>query len=173
MYSIEVGQVFPPVVDKGEGVYFDISGSTCTLIYNFNSPTQEEIDAVRANQPFEIRFLQRGNALWILSKCGSLDWTDTAYNPHLSKEVALEHPTEKTLGLLLTFIMTDARTGIVKALRGIGLGNRFSNRFIDAVNELTENPFNAEEYNASLVLMQMRYQSRDLAKLARDYYKIS
>ena len=69
--------------------------------------------------------------------------------------------------------MTDARTGIVKALRGIGLGNRFSNRFIDAVNELTENPFNAEEYNASLVLMQMRYQSRDLAKLARDYYKIS
>lgn len=171
MIKLEVGSVLQAMQGKNEGVYFEADGAGYSLIYNFMSPTEKEIEATKAGQPFEIRFLAIRSALWILSKCGTLNWTDAPFTPHLSRHAAeLVRPQNEDEGTMLTLIMTDARDATIKSIRVIGLGHRFSVRLYDAIRELAELPFTPENYNLELALTRM-HPTNELVSMARNYYK--
>ena len=86
----EVGKPYLPALGLGEGVRFGIDGSGCFLMYEFNRPTDAEVSATKSGQPFEIKFVTVNGIIWILSKCGTLRWTDAPYNPRLSSSLQSE-----------------------------------------------------------------------------------
>lgn len=172
MTIIDVGSVLPAMVGKSEGVYFEADGNGYTLIYNFASPTKDEIDSVKKESPFEIRFMVKGCILWIFTKCGSLNWTDASYTPHLSSDVAdLQKPSNENDGTMLTLIMTDANNAVVKSSRVIGLGNKFSISLFDEIKELAKRPFDSLEYQRDLA-QTMALPTKDLVRMTKDYWKL-
>ena len=81
--AIEVGKTFLPALGMGEGIKFGIDSGGATLMYMFDSPTRQEIRATKSGKRFEIRFITIDGIIWILSKCGNLNWVDAPYNPRL------------------------------------------------------------------------------------------
>lgn len=169
---LEVGKPYMPIVGRPEGVFFDLDEAGYTLIYNFDKPTQAEISAVSSDQPFEIRYLVLNETIWVLSKCGSLNWTDAPFNPNLSLNYAA--PLEPTLGkgTALTLIMTNAADGIVQHIRLIGLGTDFSTALRQEVIRLRNAKFNRASYDAGLSSVYAKYSTKALARMADHYFKV-
>lgn len=172
MSILQVGQPYAPITGRPEGVIFDIDDAGAKLIYNFAAPTSKEISAMTAGNPFEIRFTELDGIIWILSKCGSLEWTDAPYDPHLSANLTRLRRPEPGQGLALTLMMTDANTTEIKSLRMIGLGEKFTDRLMDAVERVQALPFSVEAYSASLRGTMAKYTTKKLVSLAGDYYKL-
>ena len=79
-----VGGKCPVLEGAGEGVFVGIDRSGITLFYNFLRPTLEEIEQVKSNHSFEIWIPSIKNAIYFLTKCGNLSWTDASYSPFLN-----------------------------------------------------------------------------------------
>ena len=47
LYALEVGSPYFPVVNRGEGVFFDIRDKHVELIYNMVKPTPKELAEVK------------------------------------------------------------------------------------------------------------------------------
>ena len=171
MTQLEVGKPFPVMAGRGEGVIFNIDDAGAMLIYNFRRPTEKEIAAVKQDQPFEIRFLELDGIIWILSKCGSLEWTDAPYNPRTSQLGNLPSFGENQ-GLGLTLMMTDANTAIIKSLRMIGLGTKFSKALIEATANQRAMPMDDYEVAASINNTMNRYSTSQLCQMAQYYFKL-
>ncbi len=171
MTQLEVGKPFPVMAGRGEGVIFTIDDSGAMLIYNFRRPTEKEIAAVKQDQPFEIRFLELDGIIWILSKCGSLEWTDAPYNPRASSLSVLPSFGESQ-GLGLMLLMTDASTAIIKSLRMIGLGTKFSKALIETTAKLRATPMDDYEVAASINNTMNRYSTSQLCQMAQYYFKL-
>ncbi len=168
----QVGEKYAPITGRPEGVIFDIDDAGAILIYNFAAPTQKEIDATKAGNRFEIRFIEMGGIIWILSKCGSLEWTDSPYDPHLSVNLTELRRPDPGQGLSLTLMMTDANTTEIKSLRLIGLGEKFSNRLIDTVERVRAKPFDFHIHSLAISAVMAVYDTRKLVDLAGDYCKL-
>lgn len=174
MYNFKVGGHFSPTADKGEGAYFETDGNGLTLVYNFIRPTEKEIAAVSACSYFQVRYLEMGGVLWILSKAGGLKWIDAPYSPHLSLDVVkLQRPTVPNEGLLLMLIMTDAEANTIKHLRAMGLGHRFSCDLYDQIQELHARPFDSSVYDNNVKDICARYSTDDLVKMSSKYCKVT
>jgi len=172
MSILQVGQPYAPITGRPEGVIFDIDDTGAKLIYNFRAPTDQEVAAMGAGNPFEIRFVELDGILWILSRCGSLSWTDAPYEPHLSANLTELRRPEEGQGLGLTLMMTDADTTVIRSLRLIGLGTKFSLALIDAAERLQVQPFSVQAYSASLRGTMARYTTRQLVSMAGDYFRL-
>ena len=163
MVASEVGKKSP--VTMTEGVRFDLSSAGATLIYAFDAPTTDEVAQVRSGNGFEIRFAEINDILWVTTKCGNLEWTDAPYNPRLSS--GLPDPDfADGEGIALTFVLIDSATGIVKAVRLIGLGNRFSHYLTEKALELREKTMTMTDAVRSINQTMNMYDSRQLASLA-------
>lgn len=167
-YSVfKVGQVYAPAVGKGEGVKFTLSSGGAMLLYAFDNPTSEEVAQMKSGKDFEIRYTEMNGILWITSKCGNLEWTDAPYNPRLSSGLPGSDFDEGE-GLALTLVMIDARTGIVKSTRLIGLGTSFSHYLCEKAMEIREQPMTIAEAGRSIEFTMMRCDSEYLANLAHS-----
>lgn len=83
------------------------------------------------------------------------------FNPRLSKHlIKLDSPLQGQ-GYLLTVFFIDSETGIVKAMRGIGLETEFSqalqNKILEAGAEDVE-----DDYNQKLNAIYQKMTTRDL-----------
>lgn len=172
MSILQIGQVYQPVAGRPEGVIFDIDDAGAKLIYHLSRPTAQELASVKAGQKFEIRFVELDGLLWILSKCGTMSWTDAPYDPHLSLTLTEIPALEPDKGLALTLMMTDADTAEIRHLRMIGLGHKFSAALLDRAAALRAQPFSLEAYQASLRGTMARYTTKQLVDLAGDYFKL-
>ena len=101
-----------------------------------------------------------------------LEVMDAYFAPQLAPNVSvLIRPQEGgTEGSALTSILVDRRSGIVKALRVIGLGNRFSCDLYDTIQEQLQRPFSTGDYFGKIDQIQMTYSSDqlDLRKSGHD-----
>ncbi len=170
--NLAVGETFLPLYGKPEGIYIDVDPSGILLMYNFTHPTQSEIDQMGAEKPFEIRYVRIQDALYILTKCGSLNWTDAPYNPHLSRQPELQPITDDVGGYALTFLMVDAATNIIKSVRLIGLGNAFSKALKNEIDNLLGDPFSQERYAQLLRNNNIAFSTNDLVKLSTNRWKL-
>lgn len=172
MTELKVGEQYAPILGRPEGVIFDADAGGYTLIYNFYEPSQKEIDAVKAGQPFTIRFTVLDGVIWILTKCGNLNWADAPYTPFLSIDwEKLEYPPDG-MGTMLTLMMTDASDGTIKHLRTIGLGTNFSRDLREAIFEVGKGQFDIRAYNNSLRKTYAAYTTKQLVELSSKYFKV-
>lgn len=170
--NLEVGKPYLPIMGRGEGAIFDANEGGYLLIYNFDNPKQSEIAQMGSGSPFEIAFTSIGGAIWILTKCGTLEWTDAPYHPALSLYAdKLLRPTGED-GTALTLVMTDARDATVKSIRMIGLGHNFSDKLYHQIVELAEKPFNLLDYNRNLNNTMMAYSTRALLNMSTARWKL-
>lgn len=170
--SLQVGGKYPPVANAGECVAITVDSAGITLVYNFLSPTEKEIAAMQEGQPFEIRFVTIADILYVLTKCGSLNWTDAPFNPNLSKNATLPEIMNDTDGYTLTLMMVDAATNTIESLRLIGLGNAFSKALRTEIETLKQKEFDAGMYQRTIKLNNMIRSTKDLVKMATHYWKI-
>lgn len=170
--NLTVGNAFSPTYGKPEGVYADTDASGILVVYNFTHSTQSEVEQMGAEKPFEIRSARVGDALYILTKCGELNWMDAPYNPHLSRQMGLRPITNDIEGYALTLLMVDAVTNIIKSIRLIGLGNEFSKTLKNEIDELQAKSFSQEQYNQMLHDNNISFSTTDLVKLSDNYWRL-
>ena len=164
MYKYEVGQVIDKFVMHPEGARFDISDSGAVLQIFFNNPTSDEISQFKEGKRFEIRFIEIRNVIMITIKIGNLNW---------SKNLTKFELPNNNQGLALTIMLIDARTGEIKALRLVGLSEKFTKKLFGTIMELKITYFDKLEYAQTINSIYASYPTDKLVKLSNDYYKIN
>lgn len=171
MMNLEVGKPYPLIAGRGEGVIFDIDDDGAKMFILLDRPTEREIAAVRSGQPFQLKLLEKDGILWILSKCGDMQWMDAPYNPRASIYTHLEQP-ESGQGLALRLVMADSRTAVVKHIRLIGLDEKFSHALIEAADRLRNTPMDWQETQRSISATMLRYQTKELVSMAAHSFRL-
>ncbi len=69
-------------------------------------------------------------------------------------------------------LMTDASTAIIKSLRMIGLGTKFSKALIETTAKLRATPMDDYEVAASINNTMNRYSTSQLCQMAQYYFKL-
>lgn len=181
MNTLAVGNTFPEFYRRPEGAYFVADDSGILLVYNYRMPTEKELNAVKDGKPAEFRFLIENDAFFFLSKFGSLPWNDSPFNPLLNREFGYQPPTTPDKGYLMTFVMVDAASNIVKHIRAIGLGHDFSVKLCETLNSFFDREENAhiesrealkEIDDRRVALTYNLYTSDQLARRAAISYRI-
>lgn len=167
--NLEVGKPYAPLSGRGEGVIFDINDAGARLFYNFNNPTREEIESAKAGQPFQMKFVELNGIIWILSKCGDLQWTDAPYNPRASIYTNIHTPGESQ-GLLLTLCVSDCRTAEIKSIRTIGMEHKFSVALIEATERVRNTPMDYWAVYDSINATMLKYSTKDLVNMAKHRF---
>lgn len=162
MDKIEVGQLFKKDVTKyPEGARFDITDGGCNLCIYFSNPSDSEIKNIKEDR-FKAGYYAEENAIFMLFKFGNLPWIDAPYSVHLSKSLTGFQLFDGWEGLALNIYLVDAATGILKAMRLIGLKTRFSIHIIDAVEKQKKMSF--ENYDINVRSIMSKYSTKDLVK---------
>lgn len=170
--EFKVGAKFTKLSAQPEGTIFEITESGPIWFFNYASPTDKEISDMSEGCPFEIRALLTENILWIFAKCGDQEWAEAPYNPHLSTFPVLSPLPDNGSGYALTLVMLDAATQIIRHIRVIGLGNRFSRQLEKDVDELLCRPFTRAEYDLAIRKTQARYSTAQMVKMCRNYWRL-
>lgn len=173
MYKYEVGQIVNNFKHHAEVVQFDISDDGAVLLVFFKNPTAEEIEQFKSGKSFEIRFAELYNVIMITAKIGNLAWVDAPYTPHLSKNLTTFKMPADGQGLGLTLMLIDAVTGQIKNMRLLGLSANFTKHLFGIAMEQKTKAFNRQEYDKSINKIYHTYQTKQIVKLSKDYYKIN
>lgn len=177
MQTYNVGGPFLPTQGKGEGVFFDADAGGYTLVFNFSRPTEKEIASVKSSEPFEIRYTSLNDILYITVKAGSLEWVDMPFAPWLSDRYEqLVIPENENEGSALSVYMVDANTNVLKSMRLIGLGHKFSVSMLEEIRKIRfkreGKPVSMSEYNAEVARVQQAYTTKELVKMASARFKL-
>lgn len=98
---------------------------------------------------------------------------NATYTPHLSKNLTKFELPNNNQGLALTIMLIDARTGEIKALRLVGLSEKFTKKLFGTIMELKITYFDKLEYAQTINSIYASYSTDKLVKLSNDYYKIN
>jgi len=171
MQKLEVGQLLQEGKTKyQEGVIFDFQQAGPLLYLFFNSPTDAEIESVKKGK-FEIRFYQKDEVIFILTKFQGIPWMDAPYSIHLSQPFEFQEITEGK-GFGLTTLLVDANTGILKAIRYSGLSTEFSQKLRIAIENQKSIPWDADAYHKKINMIFGNYSTDDLVNRADAIYKV-
>lgn len=167
-----VGQKVENFILNEESIKFDLDDAGAILLVSFNQPTQREIEQFNANKNFEIRFTELENVIIVTAKIGNLDWIDAPYNIHLSQNLSKFILPEENTGLALTLVLIDAQTGIVQALRFMGLSTNFTKRLVGAALEQKWKEFDEVEYYKKIQSIYNKYKTNEIVRMSIGYCKI-
>ena len=174
MISYEVGGVVSDYIGLPDCNVMELSASGLFIVEVMNAPTAAEVASVKSGKKAEFRFCVIDNLLVITFKLGSDQWQDATYSPALAADIELpEIPVGSGLGLALTLMQVDSRTGKITAIRVIGLGERFSRELLAAVSLIADkSPASLEDYMRRTRAIQARYSSKELAAISANYYRV-
>jgi hypothetical protein len=169
---IEVGKPIEQVKKRyQESVKFDFTDGGFILYLFFNQPTDQEIQDIKKGRA-EIGYYQRDDVIFILCRFGSTPYMDAPYNVHLSKQLTHIDEPGPGKGYGLHIILIDARDGIVKAQRLIGLGHDFSVKLYQAIKRQLTEPFNSQHYMQTIQSVYAAHPTQKLIKYADAFYKL-
>lgn len=169
----EVGKLFEPgKTHYKEAVKFEFTKAGPVLLLFFDAPTPKEIDSV-AGGDLRIGFDEKNEIIFLLLKFEGMPWMDAPYSIHLSPPVDLAEVEEGT-GYGLQIFLVDSSTGILKAMRIIGLGTEWSRRFKEAVERQRETAFDAGIYDAKIQNIYRSFTPKDLAETVplKNWFRI-
>ena len=169
--ELAVGETYPLVEGRREGVFFDIRYPTVELIYNMRKPTKREIEQVAAGRQFEIRAIELNEVIFVTTRFGTLQWMDSPYDPRLG-DCQLDAIEPGTKGYGMWFLLTDSPSGTIRHLRLIGLGHGFSSQFRDLVYANKAKDIAVDEHDRRVRELYARYTSREIAELSSLRYRL-
>ena len=173
MHEYQVGELYNPNVKSWlETPQYNYRSGSHELVLFFKRPSTTEITAVKDGKA-EFALAVRGDIIFFLYRFGtSIDWSDAPYSWHLVPEaeraimpgqVAVTGETRA----LLTVILVDADSGIIRAMRVVSLSPSFTSRLNQAIVEQSQKPFNSVSYDRQLTELYKSYpNSSNLLKIA-------
>lgn len=168
MKSFEVGKLFEEnKTHYQEGVKFDFTQSGPVLFLFFNRPTQKEIESIKTGK-FEYGMYVKDEVIFLLFKFQGLEWIDTPYTVHLSKQFEFEE-VERGKGFALNIFLIDAATGILEVIRLCGLSTKFSIEFQNAVQNQCNTSFDKITYEKKINMVYGNYATSDLVQRSTIY----
>lgn len=164
--TIQVGEPFPglsfPVPDAGEYLYYD-AGHELRIFWS--RPSAREVESVRAGAA-EFGLLYEEGLVCLAYRFGSEPVSEAIYSWHLvpTERRPETPPTEESLEerALLTTILTDARSGIVKVLRAVTFSPEFTRELHDCIRGQIAGPVIGEhDYFERARKIQARYPTSE------------
>ena len=101
-----------------------------------------------------------------------MPWMDAPFHAGLARNLTKLQDIEEGQGYGCTVILADSSTGIVKAIRYIGLGTEYSRRLKRHIEEQMNEPFNESEYDNNLYRIMKNYFTRDMVRFSEVNYRI-
>lgn len=164
MNELTIGGKYPPMAGKAEGVYFDVDASGPILIYNFESPTQKEINALQSGNRFDLWLSVISNVLFVTAKAADLSIVDAPFAPQLARGELPEVGDDE--GYLLTVLLIDAAANTIKAIRAIGLSHEFSVVLYGEIERVMALPFSEKAFMQKQYILSSIYCSENIARVA-------
>jgi hypothetical protein len=171
---LEVGKLYNPTRRSWpELVHYDYREAGHELAIFWNAPSRREIQAV-SKEPIEFGLLIEPPALFFHSQFSLMGAPiSTANSPYQwwlnrpeDRRLPNPEPTEDER-ILLSIVLIDAETGILKVIRAVSLSPEFSALLHQAIREQAAAPFvGAEAYGAHLQQVYARYPTPE-SMLAR------
>lgn len=168
MEVYKVGKPYSNRRQWPELAQYNYRGGEHELVLFLNSPTADEINAVRRESAEFGLFVER-DLIVLLYRFGSaLGWSDAPYSIHLVPREQRSTPpsTNESEHALLHVMLVDATNGIVRALRVIAMPPEFTQALHRAIQEQAEMPFTRSGYNGRLESLFRGYSSAELAAMA-------
>lgn len=162
---LSVGEKTNILFAKPEGCFFEIDESGPIMFFNYVRPHKSEVDSFKPGSGAEFGFACVNSVLFILAKVGSMPWVDAPYNPHLSSSTATT--VEEGLGYLLTLVLIDKYSGIVRGIRAVGLDHDFSVALRNEIQNTKSVPFNRNDYERAINDVYRHYSTEDLVEMSR------
>lgn len=166
MQKLEVGKQYPGNYHQ-EGNYLDYDKNGFTLYYFLPNITKTEEEGFKTGK-YKFALTVMSDILFLLSEFKpGLALSDTPFHFGLYQDNRIEYlPKDipEGEGLALQIIAVDSATGIIKALRLIGLSTKFSRKLIEICVEQSKEKVDETMYGANLFRIQHSYQAKDLYK---------
>ena len=167
MHLYVVGKPYNPSRRQWEEryVYQYRQGGHELLIF-LKSPTKEEVKAVESGTPEFALFVQQPT-IWFLSRFApGLTWSDTPYSWHLvlgdEKQIPQEFEREGQR-MLLSVLLIDADTGILRAMRAVSLSPDFSRALHAAIQTQIETGYPGDDaFGRNITRVYGRYPDTGL-----------
>jgi hypothetical protein len=169
---LEVGKPYPRKIPEGCLVEAEEGGFI--LLYGLPSPSAAEIEALRFGR-LRIGVVEFNNFVcFVHSFDGFPTYSDSpfsirAYDGYGIDFPWLWEPLAPGIGYALRIMLVDTNTGILQSLRLVGLHHDLSVKLQKSLRDQKEKPFSMADYDQSVGQIYARYESKDLAKLARIY----
>jgi hypothetical protein len=145
-----------------EGVRFDYTHDGAILLLFYNNADEKELLDIRKGS-LKIGMYVKDEVIFMLFKFASQNWIDAPYSVHLSKLYEFDNIAEG-MGIGLHIFLVDASTGILKAMRLIGLPTKFSKSFQKAVLAQKEIEFDKSKYAQKINMVYGNYSTDDLVE---------
>lgn len=158
LMEITVGKKYEKLKGVGDATYFDMTGSGALLVVALESPSEAECTEYREMKQFQIGYkaigVQMGDTVigdvaMIVFKVGDMPWADAPYSPHLGQG-GTGYDIQNGMGLALTVVLADSKTGEIKSIRVLGLQHDFSVKFVDTLKRLQKQPFSIKLYDKTI-----------------------
>jgi len=170
MHAIEIGKPYiPGKTDYAEGGEYNYRSGTHELRIFLHDLAVAEISAVESGEAEFAFAYEQPDMLMFLYRFGRvLTWSDAPYTIHLVPEAQRTEPPSLSDDerALLTIILIDAHSGIVKALRVVSLSSELSAKLHAHIQRQAAAPFDEGAYDAALAALQARFTSSALARRA-------
>lgn len=150
-----------------EGVLFTATGDTALVICNYAEPLHEEIEPFKENMNIQLRITKINGIVWLVFKTGKISWTATPFDGAKSSPLSVKDH------MNIVFIMRDADTGEILAIRENSLPRKFSRALSQALNEVASCSKSIAEQNRIIDQTMEIMTSKDLAAIADAKAKIT
>lgn len=170
MSVVQVGKPYiPGKTSYPEAGEYNYRSGTHELRIFLGDATAAEISAVESGEAEFAFAYEQPDILMFLYRFGRvLTWSDAPYTIHLVPEAQRAEP-PILIGderALLSIILIDARSGIVKAIRVVSLSSGMSAKLHAHIQRQAAAPFDESAYDAALAALQSRFTSPALVRRA-------
>ena len=149
-----------------------MSGSIWMMVeLNCSFAAENEIMAVKEGQ-LQFGMFTKENVIFILAKFGNMPWMDAPFHVGLARGLTCLQDVEQGTGYGCTIILADSHTGVIKALRYVGLSTEFSKRLKYNIEEQQEAGFDETTYYAKLAHIMRNYTTKDMVRYSEINCKI-
>lgn len=159
----EVGKPVAQFRGIAEGPRISCNGSGFFLLDVRAMPTQEEIQAFRSGERFQYGLCEAGGLFFFLYKAGTLEWNDA---PILSVGNA------EAGGTMLTAMLVDCATGVVCALRGMGVCEAFVSAWQRATEAMKERNLSPMEISRKMDRAYAMFSTKQMVRMAGEIYEV-
>ena len=168
MHKIAVGESYLPNGGRvQERVEYNFRSGGHELLMSLANLTQKEIQAITQG-PADFGLFIEGEVMLFLYRFGNtIPWSDAPYSWHLvpSEQRTLPPHIAATIGMVLSIILVEATTGIVKKIRVVSLPPDFTKSLNGAIALQAQHPF-PSDYDLALESIYQRYSSSELVQVA-------
>ncbi len=171
MEAVRVGELF--LQDKtryNEGASLQYFETGPGLIFAFADPSEKEVEGLK-NGRAKFAVYDDWPVVLFLADIKGVGQADCPLDMRLYGErgyALLPHVIPEGKGLMLWVVLVDARTGILRAQRVIGLEHDFSEHLVGLLRRQLDSPFTPAEFGTKLDEIYAKYSYKHLAVLGKQ-----